>query len=59
MKTKKAKTHKEAHTDNTKYGMGDYYGTGFKAPIGKMRGDSVGIRPVTKKQLNTPPKQVV
>jgi hypothetical protein len=49
----------ESHTAPTKYGMGDYYGTGFKAPVGKMRSDSVGFRPVTKKQLGTPPKSVV
>ena len=51
--------HYDSHTDNTKYGMGDYYGTGFKAPIGRMRSDSVGYRPVTKKKLGTPPKSVV
>jgi hypothetical protein len=34
---------------------GDYYGTGFKAKIGTMRSDSVGYRPVDKKQLGTPP----
>jgi len=49
----------EAHTDHTKYGMGDYYGTGIKAPIGKMRDSSVGYRPVTKRQLGKPPKSVV
>lgn len=38
---------------------GDYYGTGFKAKIGKMRDSSVGYRPVTRKQLGTPPKSVV
>ncbi len=59
MKTKKVK-HKEAHVMNTKFGMGDYYGTGIKAPIGKMRDSSYpGIRPVNKKQLKTPPKSVV
>jgi hypothetical protein len=39
--------------------MGDYYGTGFKNPVGKMRGDSIGIRPVSRKQLGTPPKSIV
>jgi hypothetical protein len=34
---------------------GDYYGTGFKQPIGKMRSDSVGQSPVSKKGLKTPP----
>ena len=40
-------------------GMGDYYGTGIKNPTSKMRGSSVGIRPVSRKQLGTPPKSVV
>jgi hypothetical protein len=60
MKTKKGKKHKEAHVMDTKYGMGDYYGTGFKAPIGRMRDSSYpGQMPVNKKQLKTPPKSVV
>ena len=49
----------ESHTENTKFGMGDYYGTGLKAKIGRVRSDSVGYRPVTRKQLGTPPKSVV
>lgn len=60
MKTKKGKSHKEPHVMDTKHGMGDYYGTGFKNPVGKMRDSSYpGIRPVNKKQLKTPPKSVV
>lgn len=39
--------------------MGTYYGTAIKNPIGRMRGDSVGYRPVSRKQLGTPPKNVV
>lgn len=54
-KTKNA----EAHTKPTRFGMGDYYGTGFKAPVGKLRSDTIGIKPVTKKQLGIPPKSVV
>lgn len=40
-------------------GMGYYYGTGHKNPMGKMRDSSVGFRPVTRKQLGKPPKSVV
>jgi len=40
-------------------GMGDYYGTAHKNPQGSMRGDSMGYRPVSRKQLGTPPKNVV
>ena len=42
-----------------KMGCGDYYGTGVKNPIGRMRDDSVGYRPVSKKQMGTPPKSIV
>lgn len=51
--------HVEAHTAQTKYGMGDYYRTGVKQPMGKMRAGSVGQKPVNKKQLGTPPKSLV
>ena len=57
-KPKRGKTY-EAHTAPTKYGMGDYYGRAMKAPIGKMRDGSVGMMPVNKKGLKTPPTSVV
>jgi len=41
-------------------GMGAYYGTAIKNPMGKIRGSStVGYRPVSPHQLGTPPKSVV
>lgn len=40
-------------------GAGDYYGTGVRNPIGRLRGDTMGYKPATKKQLGTPPKSVV
>lgn len=40
-------------------GMGYYYGRAMKNPMGKMRGDSIGYIPVSKKRLGTPPKNVV
>lgn len=56
MKTKNA----EAHTCPTKHGCGDYYGSGIKAPVGRMRGvDYPGMRPVTKSGLEKPPKSTV
>jgi hypothetical protein len=51
--------YKQAHTANTKYGMGDNYGTGIRAKIGRMRDDSMGMMDVTPKKLKTPPKSVV
>lgn len=56
---KKGKKYTEAHSANKKFGMGDYYGTGIKNPMGKMRDSSVGARPVSKKGLKTPPKSLV
>jgi hypothetical protein len=54
----KLKSNKEAHAPNTKYGMGDNYGTGIRAKIGKMR-DGLGMQTLTSKKLKTPPKSVV
>jgi len=50
---------REEHTAPTKYGMGDYYGTSMKAPIGKVRDATVGYRPVNRKQFKTPPRNLV
>jgi hypothetical protein len=52
------KKNKEAHTANTKYGMGDHYGTGVRAPIGKMRDDSMGMIAMTPKKLKKPPRSL-
>lgn len=54
---KKIKPLKNAHTPNTKHGMGDYYGSGLTAKIGKMR-DGVGFESLDKKKLKTPPKSL-
>ena len=67
MKTKKVKnfigrgvmSETSGTTPNEGLPMGYYYGTAMKNPVGKMRGDSLGYRPVSKKQLGTPPTSVV
>lgn len=52
--------HKEAHSSNAKAGMGDYYGSGVKNKMGRMRStDYPGYMPVNKKQQGTPPTSVV
>ena len=56
---KKVGKNKQAHTANTKYGMGDNYGIGVRAKLGKMRGDSMGMIALTPKKLKIPPKGVV
>jgi hypothetical protein len=50
---------KNAHTSNSKFGMGDHYGTGIRAKLGRMREDSLGMMNVTPKKLKKPPKSVV
>ena len=54
----KSKKYKQAHTDNVKHGMGDFYGSGKRNPIGKMRTGTVGLKPVSKKGLKVPPKSL-
>jgi hypothetical protein len=54
---KKKTKYKQAHTDNTKFGMGDYYGRAVPAKMGKIR--SVyppGANPPAPKSLKKPPK---
>lgn len=58
LKTSKPKV-RQSHTAFTTRGSGDYYGTGAKAPVGRLRDATVGFRPVTKKQLGTKPRSVV
>jgi len=55
---KKSKSNKESHVVSTKYGMGDNYGTGIKAKVGRMRDDSIGMVKLSLKKLKTPPNGV-
>jgi hypothetical protein len=55
---KRVGKNKQAHTANTKYGMGDNYGTGIKAKLGRMRDDSMGMIALTPKKLKKPPKNL-
>lgn len=52
------KPNRFAHVANTKYGMGDNYGTAIKAKLGRIREDSAGIMAITPKKLKTPPKSL-
>ena len=45
------------HVSNTSMGMGDYYGTGIKAKVGKMA-EGPGQIPATPKQLKKPPRSL-
>jgi len=46
---------KQAHTSKSQIGMGDYYGTGIKNPMGRMR-DGLGMKQLSTKKMKTPPK---
>lgn len=47
-----------AHTPRSSKGLGDYYGTGVVAKIGKLRDDSMGMQALTPKKMKKPPKQL-
>ena len=55
----KTKKPRFSHTANTKYGMGDNYGTGIRQKIGRVREYSPSVVELSKKQLGTPPRSVV
>ena len=55
--SKKSGKSKFSHTNNSQYGMGDYYGTGVRAKIGRVR-DDYWNQPMTSKNLKTPPKSL-
>jgi hypothetical protein len=52
------KVKKEWHAPTTKYGMGDYYGQGIKAKVGRIRDDSMGMVDMPSKKLKVPPKSL-
>lgn len=49
---------KNAHTSNAKFGMGDHYGTGIKAKLGRVREDTMGANLTKPKKLKKPPKSL-
>jgi hypothetical protein len=55
---KNPKPLKNAHTPNTKFGMGDYYGTGIKAKVGRIRENFMEIIPQIPKKIKTAPKSL-
>lgn len=48
-----------AHTPKSQKGLGDFYGTGIVAKLGKMRDDSMGMQALTPKQMKKPPRSLV
>lgn len=56
---KALKALKNAHTANTKIGQGDFYGTGVRNKIGRIRDVSTpGSVPMSRKGLKQAPKKL-
>jgi hypothetical protein len=58
MKAKSPKPLKNAHTSNSKKGMGDYYGSVVKNKIGTMREDMLNLSGPASKNTKTPPRSL-
>lgn len=46
------------HTPRSQKGIGDYYGTGIVAKLGRMRDESVGMQALTSNQMKKPPRSL-
>ncbi len=53
----KPKKFVENHVSKTKKSSGEYYGTGIKQKVGRMR-DSYIDTPITSKKIGKPPKSL-
>ncbi len=54
---KKVKTNKVSHASNSKYGMGDFYGSAIKNPVGRVREDFM-TGPTKQVKKAKPPKSL-
>ena len=57
MGKKRIKAKPEAHSTNSKYGMGDSYGTGVKAKVGRSIHSSFG-NVVSTEKMDIPPRSL-
>lgn len=59
MKKRAPKTnHNQVHTSKSSKGMGDYYGTGIVAKLGRVRDDTMGMQTLTPKEMKKPPRSL-
>lgn len=56
---KKSKVNKTWHGSNSPYGSGDYYGTGIKQKVGRVRQDFLDNQPISSKKIGKSPKSLV
>lgn len=52
------KLNSQAHVSKTGMPMGDFYGSGIKNKIGRVRDNTAGINPVAKSKLKKPPRSL-
>lgn len=57
-KAKKTPYSGQVHTPRSQKGLGDYYGTGIVAKLGKLRDDSMGMQALTPAQMKKPPRSL-
>lgn len=57
MKQNKRANRTQTHTPKSPKGLGDFYGTGIRAKIGRMR-SGMGMETLNSKELKNPPKNL-
>jgi len=55
---KKSKGLKTAHTSNSQIGSGDFYGTGIKQKVGRVREDYINMPSKKPNTIKKPPKSL-
>ena len=55
---KKTNVNRQNHVPNTKIGMGDYYGSGVRNPMGSMRESYMDLPDMTSKSKGKAPKSL-
>lgn len=55
---KKMKGLKTAHTSNSQMGMGDFYGSGIKQKVGRVREDYINMPSKKTNNIKKPPKSL-
>jgi len=58
MKNNKVRTPMNAHTPKTQNGMGDYYGSGIKQKVGRVREDFMIGKPKSPQSFGKPPRKL-
>lgn len=59
MKRANPKTNRnQTHTPKSPKGLGDFYGTGIVAKIGRVRDDTMGMHEIPAQKMKTHPKSI-